>query len=132
MIPRDINYPLAKKGEKITSQKKLRYRTINGERRVCLVWKERGKVKERIIPRSQDNRLMNLEKNPPQTYRITNYGTSESEKQLKIGNKYASGERGTGKPILTDNPDLAYVFDNKSQAESWLINYSKLQEEQKK
>lgn len=67
-------------------------------------------------------------KDPYDSYEIIEYG-KKGKKQLKIGKKYATGERGTGKPILTDNPNLAYTFKNKSEAESWLIKYNQNEED---
>ena len=38
-----------KKGSPITSKRTVRYRKINEERRPCIVYKERGKVKQRVL-----------------------------------------------------------------------------------
>lgn len=42
-------YPMAKKREPITSQKKLRYRSIRGKKQLCLVWKEKGQIHCQLV-----------------------------------------------------------------------------------
>ena len=42
-------YPTAGSREKITSQKKLRYRSIRGKIQLCLVWKEKGKIHCQLV-----------------------------------------------------------------------------------
>jgi len=42
-------FPMARKKEKITSQKKLRYLSISGKIQLCVVWKEKGKSHRQIV-----------------------------------------------------------------------------------
>jgi hypothetical protein len=42
-------FPMARKREKITGQKKLRYRSIRGKVQLCLVWKKNGKIHCQLV-----------------------------------------------------------------------------------
>jgi hypothetical protein len=85
-----------------------------------------SKSKKEEIKKGDSKELIQQEEKP---YQIIDgkYG-----KMVKIGDKYASGERGTGQPTLTDTPDLAYSFDSEEKAQAWVYAFVEEKEREKK